>query len=64
MPPKDLREVLEYLERRGMLAMVKAEVDPHLEVAEIARRVMYRRYPLRCLAYPSISKTGSPTTVK
>jgi len=53
MSLKDLREALEYLEKRGMLAMVKAEMDPHLEVAEIARRVMYRRYPLRCLAYPS-----------
>lgn len=45
MPLKDLRESLEYLEKKGLLVRVKVEVDPHLEVAEIARRVMYRRGP-------------------
>ncbi len=38
----DLREYLSALDSRGMLSRVKVEVDPHLEVAEILRRQMYR----------------------
>ncbi|MEM0339965.1 MAG: UbiD family decarboxylase [Acidilobaceae archaeon] len=45
MPLRDLREALEKLNSKGMLRKVKAEVDPNLEVAEIARRVMYARGP-------------------
>jgi len=37
--PRDLREFLAQLERRGELAVVSAEVDPRLEIAEIHRRV-------------------------
>lgn len=42
---RDLREYLEKLEEWGELKRVKVEVDPHLEVAEVARRVMYKRGP-------------------
>jgi len=42
---KDLREALATLEKWGLLRRVKVEVNPELEVAEIARRVMYRRGP-------------------
>lgn len=43
---KDLREALAAVERWGLLRRVKVEVNPILEVAEIARRVMYRRGPV------------------
>ena len=36
---KNLRESVEYLERKGQLRRVKEEIDPHLEMAEIQRRV-------------------------
>ena len=42
---KDLRGALEALEKWGDLRRVRARVSPMLEVAEIARRVMYRRGP-------------------
>lgn len=45
MPLKDLREALAMLDKKGLLRRVRVEVDPILEVAEIARRVMYRRGP-------------------
>jgi len=38
--PRDLREMLAELERRGELAVVRAEVDPFLELPEIHRRVI------------------------
>ncbi len=42
---RDLRSALEALERWGYLRRVKAKVNPILEAAEIARRVMYRKGP-------------------
>ena len=42
---KDLRDAITALEKWGLLRRVKVEVNPLLEVAEIARRVMYRRGP-------------------
>ena len=36
----DLRAFIEQLRRDGDLAVVEAEVDPRLEVAEIHRRVV------------------------
>lgn len=42
---KDLREALRALESWGLLRRVKAEVNPELEVAEISRRVMYKKGP-------------------
>ena len=38
--PRDLREFLAVLARRGDLVEIAAEVDPELEVAEIHRRVI------------------------
>ncbi|MEM2216165.1 MAG: UbiD family decarboxylase, partial [Nitrososphaerota archaeon] len=42
---KDLREALKAVESWGNLCKVKVPVTPELEVAEIARRVMYSRGP-------------------
>lgn len=42
---KDLREALKSVEERGELRRIKVEVNPSLETAEIARRVMYSRGP-------------------
>jgi len=39
-PPHDLREYLDILARAGELCRVEAPVDPHLEIAEIHRRVI------------------------
>ena len=40
MPPADLREWIDLLEREGELVRVAAEVDPHLEVTEIVGRAV------------------------
>src|SRR3954453_957473 len=40
MPPADLREWIDLLEREGELHRVAAEVDPHLEATEIVDRVV------------------------
>src|SRR5258707_9797407 len=40
MPPADLREWIDLLEREGELVRVGAEVDPHLEVTEIVGRTV------------------------
>ena len=40
MPPADLREWIDLLEREGELVRVGAEVDPHLEVTEIVDRTV------------------------
>src|SRR2546423_1047272 len=45
MPLKDLRAFVQLLEARGELRRVRAAVDPHLELAEIADRVMKRGGP-------------------
>ena len=42
-PPKafkDLRDFVTFLESRGVLCRVRAEVDPHLEITEICRRLL------------------------
>lgn len=41
MPFESLGEYLEAIERAGQLKRVKAAVSPHLEIAEIMRRLMY-----------------------
>lgn len=43
---KDLRDVLNDFERIGLLRRVKVSVDLNLELAEILRRVMYRKGPM------------------
>src|SRR6202165_742950 len=40
MPPSDLRDWIDLLEREGELVRVGAEVDPHLEVTEIVDRTV------------------------
>ncbi|MCB9663670.1 MAG: UbiD family decarboxylase [Alphaproteobacteria bacterium] len=40
MPVRDIRSLLRLLHDRGELAVIEAEVDPHLELAEIHRRVI------------------------
>ncbi len=42
---KDLREALNHFERMGLLRRVKVAVDLNLELAEILRRVMYKKGP-------------------
>ncbi len=42
---KNLRESLDFLESRGQLRRVDEEVDPHLEMAEIQRRVYAAKGP-------------------
>ena len=39
-PPRDLREWIALLEREGELRRIAAEVDPDLEITEIADRVV------------------------
>jgi 4-hydroxy-3-polyprenylbenzoate decarboxylase len=41
MPFESLGEYLEAIEKAGQLKRVKATVSPHLEIAEIMRRLMY-----------------------
>ena len=41
MPFESLGEYIEALDRSGQLARVKKRVSPHLEIAEILRRLMY-----------------------
>ncbi len=45
MTLRDMREYLDFLESKGRLKRVKAEVDPVLEIPEILRRIMYSRGP-------------------
>jgi len=42
---RDLREFLDLLDQRGQLRRIRAEVDPHLEITEIADRVMKANGP-------------------
>ena len=37
---KDLREFIDFLEKRGELKRIRTEVDPHLEMTEISDRVL------------------------
>ncbi len=45
MAYNDLREFLDALEGKGLLKRVRAEVDPHLEVAEIQDRLVRKNGP-------------------
>src|SRR5436853_1879985 len=40
MPPADLREWIDLLEREGELVRIGTEVDPYLEVTEIVDRTV------------------------
>lgn len=45
LPAKDLREQIERIERNDELCVINAEVDAHLEIAEIHRRVIAEKGP-------------------
>ena len=53
MSVRDLREWIRELDRAGELVRVRAEVDPHLEITEVADRAMLVRtltmYPIECV---------------
>src|SRR5262245_2746897 len=57
MPFKDLQEFVLYLEQKGQLKRVRAEVDPELEVTEITQRVLREQGPALLFERPK----GSPT---
>src|SRR5579859_3322308 len=52
MPPADLREWIDLLEREGELVRVRAEVDPHLEVTEIVGRTIKAGGPALLFEHP------------
>src|SRR5437763_15178725 len=45
MAYQDLREFISALDKRGLLQRIRAEVDPELEISEIADRVSKRGGP-------------------
>ena len=47
MKHRDLREFIDFLEQRGELKRISAEVDPHLEMTEICDRVLRAGGPAR-----------------
>ncbi|MFU8819440.1 MAG: UbiD family decarboxylase, partial [Desulfurivibrio sp.] len=56
----DLREFLEILRREGELAVIEEPVDPHLEIAEIHRRVIARQGP--ALLFTQVKGSAFPVT--
>jgi len=44
-PFRDLRDFLKFLEKKGELKRIKAEVDPYLEMTEISDRVLKQKGP-------------------
>lgn len=56
MSYRSLQECVSDLERTGRLVRVEAEVDPHLEVAEIQRRVFQAQGPALLFARPKGSR--------
>jgi 4-hydroxy-3-polyprenylbenzoate decarboxylase len=57
MPHADLREFIADLERRGLLKRIAAEVDPNLEMTEIADRVLRAGGPALLFENPKGFKT-------
>ncbi len=58
MAYSSLRDCVEDLERHGQLRRVEEEVDPHLEMAEIQRRVYAAQGP--ALLFTRVKGTGFP----
>ena len=56
----DLREFLEILRQEGELAVIDEPVDPHLEIAEIHRRVIARQGP--ALLFTKVKGSDFPVT--
>src|SRR5216117_3624615 len=57
MPFADLQEFVRFLEHHGQLKRVRAEVDPELEVTEIAQRVVREQGPALLFERPKGSST-------
>jgi menaquinone biosynthesis decarboxylase len=57
MPFDDLQQFVRYLEQKGQLKRVRAQVDPELEVTEIAQRVMREGGPALLFENPKGSST-------
>src|SRR5712671_4470963 len=57
MPFDDLQEFVRYLEQKGQLKRVRVEVDPELEVTEIAQRVLCEEGPALLFERPKGSST-------
>src|SRR5262245_4522824 len=55
MPFADLQDFIRYLEQNGQLKRVTAEVDPELEVTEIAQRVLREHGPALLFERPKNS---------
>src|SRR5262247_3780393 len=53
----DLQEFVLYLEQKGQLKRVRAEVDPELEVTEITQRVLREQGPALLFERPKGSST-------
>lgn len=58
MPINDTHEFVAALERSGELKRISAEVDPHLEIAEILRRLMYSGGP--AVLFENVKGHGMP----
>lgn len=58
MPYEDLREFLSFLEKRGLLVRVKAEIDPYLEVTEILNRLLAQKGP--CVIFERVKGSEVP----
>jgi 4-hydroxybenzoate decarboxylase subunit C len=58
MKPADIRSFLEILKREGELRVIDQPIDPHLELAEIQRRVVARRGP--ALLFTNVKNTRFP----
>ena len=57
MPFDDLQGFVRYLERKGQLKRIRAEVDPELEVTEITQRVLREQGPALLFERPKGSST-------
>src|SRR5438105_787612 len=57
MPFADLQEFVRFLEQKGQLKRIHAEVDPELEVTEITQRVLREQGPALLFERPKGSST-------
>ena len=57
----DLQDFIATLEKAGELKRIKAEVDPELEITEIASRVMKEGGP--CLLYERVKGSQYPLDI-
>ncbi|MBU6229171.1 MAG: UbiD family decarboxylase [Cyanobacteria bacterium REEB459] len=58
---RDLRQFLSFLEQRGQLRRIAAPVDPHLEVAEIANRLLLAGGP--ALLFENVRGSTMPLAI-